>query len=187
MDHYIDIRLRQDPEFSTAQFMGTLFSKLHHALVQSQADDIGVSFPQFDGRRVTLGDHLRLHGTQTRLQVLYTQPWLQGMQDHVMASPPQPAPGNARHRIVRRVQSHSNADRIRRRQMRRKGWTYEEACQHIPDTVERLLPLPHVHLRSSSTGQNFALFIEHLAVQDAPVAGQFSTYGLSPSATVPWF
>jgi len=187
MDHYLDIRLRPDPELPAVQLMETLFAKLHRALVQLQADDIGISFPQFDAQRITLGDSLRLHGTQKRLQVLSAQDWLQGMQDHVISSPARPAPENARHRIVRRVQAHSSADRIRRRQMRRKGWTYEEACQHIPDTVERLLPLPHVHLRSSSTGQNFALFIEHLAVQDAPITGQFSAYGLSPSATVPWF
>lgn len=45
MDHYLDIRLRPDPEFPPAQLMSVLFGKLHQALVAQGGDRIGVSFP----------------------------------------------------------------------------------------------------------------------------------------------
>ncbi|WP_152482130.1 type I-F CRISPR-associated endoribonuclease Cas6/Csy4, partial [Dickeya sp. DW 0440] len=36
-------------------------------------------------------------------------------------------------------------------------------------------------------GQPFLLFVEHGPLQDTPVAGVFSSYGLSATATIPWF
>ena len=44
--HYIDITLLPDPEFSHAHLLGALLAKLHRALVQHGAGDIGTSFPQ---------------------------------------------------------------------------------------------------------------------------------------------
>lgn len=44
MDHYIDIRLRPDPDFAPAMLMGALYNKLHRALFDLQAEDLGVSF-----------------------------------------------------------------------------------------------------------------------------------------------
>jgi CRISPR-associated endonuclease Csy4 len=89
--------------------------------------------------------------------------------------------------VVRRVQAQSSADRIRRRQMKRHGWTEEEARARIADSVEQQLALPYLTLRSQSTGQHFRLFIDHLPCQPAPVAGPFNAYGLSSTATIPWF
>lgn len=187
MDHYIDIRLRPDPETPPTALMQTLFGKLHRALVHLHSEDIGVSFPEFDTRRRWLGTVLRLHGREERMATMAELSWLQGMQDQVIAKPPMSAPSVSTHRMVRRVQAHSNAERIRRRQMRRQNWTHAEALQHIPDTVERRLELPFVRLQSSSTGQAFALHIEQLPEQPNPVPGRFSAYGLSLEATVPWF
>ncbi|CAM5190062.1 hypothetical protein CDEN61S_00776 [Castellaniella denitrificans] len=80
-------------------------------------------------------------------------------------------------------------DLLQRRleQLRLQGETYEQAVQAIPDGVERQPDLPYVQLRSASTGQRFCLF---LALGDAapqPVAGVFNAYGLSSTATLPWF
>ncbi|MBV6247217.1 type I-F CRISPR-associated endoribonuclease Cas6/Csy4, partial [Pseudomonas aeruginosa] len=55
MDHYLDIRLRPDPEFPPAQLMSVLFGKLHQALVAQGGDRIGVSFPDLDESRSRLG------------------------------------------------------------------------------------------------------------------------------------
>ncbi|WP_365781323.1 type I-F CRISPR-associated endoribonuclease Cas6/Csy4 [Oryzomicrobium sp.] len=46
---------------------------------------------------------------------------------------------------------------------------------------------PDATLRSASTGQQFRLFIEHLPDQAGASPGAFSAYGLSPTATLPWF
>ncbi len=79
---------------------------------------------------------------------------------------------------MRRRQFKTNADRLRRRRMQRKGETAEQAAAAIPDTVERRPDLPFVQLRSSSTGQPFCLCVEHGPLQPLPVAGAFNAYGL---------
>ena len=187
MDHYIELRIRPDPEFPVSQLLNALVAKLHRALVTLKADDIGMSFPHHIYKGVGLGHTLRVHGRHLRLEQLMHTHWLTGMVDHLDTSEILPVPAEAQHRIVRRVQTRSNAERIRRRQMKRQGWTETEARQRIPDSVERRVDLPWLMLRSQSTGQNFRLFIEHLPCQQEAVPGLFNAYGLSSTATVPWF
>lgn len=187
MDHYLDIRLRPDPEAAPATVMDVLFGKLHLALAGRPTGNIGVSFPGAVPDRAGLGGVLRLHGTAAVLGELMGTRWLAGLLDHVEAGPIAVVPAGAAHRVVRRVQTKSNAERIRRRQMRRHGYDAAQARERVPDTVERSLTLPYLNLRSASTAQVFRLFIEQGPVQTTPMTGGFSAYGLSSSATVPWF
>ena len=188
--HYIDITLLPDPEFSHAHLLGALIGKLHRALAQGKTTDIGVSYPQHIGHPLskrTLGALLRLHGTPDALQRLMGQDWLKGMRDHTEVCDLRPAPVDAQHRSVRRRQFKTNADRLRRRRMLRKGETAEQAASAIPLSVERRPDLPYVQLRSTSTGQPFCLYVEHGPIQPQPVAGDFNAYGLGQEATIPWF
>ncbi len=188
--HYIDITLLPDPEFSHAHLLGALVAKLHRALVQGQSTDIGVSYPQHVNQpaaRRTLGALLRLHGTPQALQSLMAQDWLKGMRDHTQVADLRLVPANAQHRTVQRRQFKTNAERLRRRRMQRKGETAEQAAAAIPDSVERRPDLPFVQLRSSSTGQAFCLCVEHGSLLTQAVAGGFNAYGLGQGATVPWF
>lgn len=188
--HYIDITLLPDPEFSQAHLLSALVSKLHRALVQHGAGDIGVSFPQHVStprQQRTLGNVLRLHGTPAALQTLMEQDWLKGMRDHITLIPLAAVPHDAAHRQVQRRQFKTNAERLRRRRMRRKGETAEQATAAIPDSVERRPHLPFVQLHSSSTGQPFCLYVEHGPLQAHPTPGSFNAYGLAQEATVPWF
>lgn len=185
--HYIDITLLPDPEFSHAHLLGALVAKLHRALVQMQASDIGISFPRYSPRPRALGAVLRLHGTEAALQRLMAQPWLQGMRDHVQLTALLPAPPDAPRWLVGRRQFKTSADRLRRRRMRRKGETPEQAIAAIPDSVERQPDLPFVQLRSASTGQPFCLFINQTPAQEDAALDRFNTYGLSVGSTVPWF
>jgi CRISPR-associated endonuclease Csy4 len=185
--HYIDITLLPDPEFSHAHLLGALVAKLHRALVQLEADDIGISFPHYSLRPRSLGDVLRLHGSETALRRLMDQPWLQGMRDHVRLTELRPIPPNATFCLVQRRQFKTNAERLRRRRMRRKGESAEQAAKAIPDSIERTPDLPYVQLRSASTGQPFCLFIDQKPVQVLTGKQNFNTYGLSLGAAVPWF
>ena len=185
--HYIDITLLPDPEFSQAHLLGALMTKLHRVLVQLQADDIGISFPRYSLRPRTLGDLLRLHGSPAALQQLMAQPWLQGMRDHVRVTTLASVPPDAPHRAMRRRQFKTNVERLRRRRMKRKGETAEQAEAAIPDSVGRNPGLPYAQLRSASTGQPFCLFIEQGQEQPNATPGLFNSYGLSKTATVPWF
>lgn len=44
MDHYLEIRVLPDPEFSSEMLMAALFAKLHRVLGARGQGDIGVSF-----------------------------------------------------------------------------------------------------------------------------------------------
>lgn len=185
MDHYLDIRLRPDPDFASIDLLGALMAKLHRALVRRGSGDIGISFPGLKGKY--LGELVRLHGTSAALQSLMSDDWLTGMRDHVDLAPVAAVPLTASHRVVRRVQAKSSPERLRRRRMKRHGLNEEQAKERIPDSVQETLALPYVQLRSTSTGQRFPLFIEHGHARADAQPGHFSTYGLSDGATVPWF
>ncbi|KKW68807.1 CRISPR-associated protein Csy4 [Lampropedia cohaerens] len=185
--HYIDIRVLPDPEFAESMLMGALYTKLHRALVQRAAGDIGVSFPHYSRIPRAIGPVLRLHGSAAALDALMGSNWLAGMRDHVRLSPMQAAPADAKHCTVQRRQFKTSAERLRRRRIKRKGETADQAAAAIPDDIERKPDLPFVHIRSSSTGQSFQLFVKVSAPTSQAVGGTFNTYGLSATATVPWF
>ncbi|MEH6490657.1 type I-F CRISPR-associated endoribonuclease Cas6/Csy4 [Halopseudomonas sp.] len=185
MDHYLDIRLLPDPEFPAPILMNALFAKLHRALVAQRTTDIGISFP--GAAPSHLGDVMRLHGSAVRLDTHMAQQWLQGMRDHLDIGVISSVPDAAGHCQVRRVQSKSSAERLRRRYLKRHPDVDEEAVVHqIPDEAERRLALPYLRIKSSSSDQQFLLFIQQRPVaQQQP--GDFNSYGLSSTATVPWF
>lgn len=187
MDHYVSIQVRQDPEFSANQLMNALFAKLHIALVSMNSTYIGVSFPGSDLNPPHLGTCLRLHGDLSALSALLGSDWLFGMRDHVTPTIPMLVPSDAQHRNVRRIQAKSSPERLRRRLMHRHDLNEQEARQRIPDESARFVQLPFVQLRSTSTGQNFRVFLDQGPLQSISVSGEFNSYGLSQSATVPWF
>lgn len=187
--HYIDIQLRPDPEIAPQQLLAGVYARLHLALVKlGNPGNIGVSFPAHDDSKPSLGTHLRLHGAHAALAALMGSPWLRGIEDHLRISPIAPAPDSPRHRVISRVQAKSSPERLRRRAMRRHGLDQAAAAGRIPDSAMERVDLPFVTLGSRSTGQpSFPLFVRHGPLIDTPVSGQFSSYGLSPQTTVPWF
>ncbi len=188
MDHYLDIKILPDPEFPAPILMNALFAKLHWLLVRLDTKTIGVSFPKVDQGHPNIGELMRLHGSAQGLEQLQSQSWLKGMRDHIEMSAITPVPDKAQHCRVKRVQVKSSVERLRRRyQKRHPGVTEKDAKGIYPDAVEKRTPLPYLQLKSESTGQQFRLFLEHQAPQQQVVAGEFNSYGLSSTATIPWF
>lgn len=184
MNFYQDIRVLEDPEFSEAMLMAALFAKLHRALGAYGEGDIGVSFPQ---AAKTLGNTIRLHGSQQALSAIAATSWLKGLRDYTECSDILAVPEKVAYRTVSRVQVKSSAERLRRRSVK-KGWlTEEQARLQILDANEQRTSLPFIVLKSLSTEQMFHLFIRQGELQTQPTTGKFSSYGLSATATVPWF
>lgn len=186
MSYYLDIRLRPDPEFLPHQLMDALFAKVHRHLVETETKDVGLNFPLAGTIVQGLGPLMRLHGPQKRLVNMQIGTWLGGMREMVALGDVQAVPTSAGQMNVRRVQAKSNPERVRRRQMKRKGWTAEQAMAQIPDSVAQQLRLPYLTVKSSSSGHSFRLFISQEATQQ-PVSGDFNAYGLSSTATLPMF
>jgi len=188
MRSYIDVRLRPDPEVAEHQLMSAMFGRLHLALVQVGRQDIGVSFPEHNESRPTLGAVLRLHGSEDALSALQASDWQRRLSDYATILPMAAVPSASGHRVVSRVQAKSGIDRMRRRAMRRHGYDAAEAAQRVPESARETLALPFITIGSRSTGQpSFPLFIRHGAVRQEAVQGSFNSYGLSTQATVPWF
>lgn len=184
MDHYLEIHVRPDPEFHEEMLMAALFAKLHRALGARGKGDIGVSFPLHN---LKPGTCLRLHGSAPALQTLESTAWRKGLTDYCHCSDVRPIPAGVSWRCVSRVQVKSSPERLLRRSVK-KGWlTEEEARLRLPGMSEQQTDLPWLTLRSLSTGQTFRLFIRHGEIGNTPVPGTFSTYGLSGTATIPWF
>jgi CRISPR-associated endonuclease Csy4 len=186
MDHYMDFRLRPDPEFSVSLIMNALFAKLHRALVGLDSQEIGVSFPMAQQDPPNLGSCLRLHGNADNLKRLMSHDWLSGMCDHIVIGSIEMVPEHAKHCRVKRVQPKSSVERLRRRHMKRHNITYDEVSRRLPISVEERVSLPFIRIKSQSSGHRFCLFIEQ-SIQENAIKGKFNSYGLSRTATVPFF
>lgn len=185
--HYVDLTVVPDAETGAPQLLGALHDRLHITLVQHRLDNIGVSFPGYSVIPRTVGATLRLHGSDTSLRQLLGADWLKGLRDYVRMTEIAPAPSDAPHRTVQRKQFKTNVERLRRRRMRRKGETAEQAAVAIPSSIERTPNLPYLPVRSRSTSQPFCLFIALGPLSASATPGRFNSYGLGGTATVPWF
>lgn len=184
MSHYVDIHLLPDPEFASPVLMNVLYSALHKVLAELASDWIGVSFPQYQPQ--SLGKVLRLHSDQDQLKQLMARSWYEPMLDYITVEPVRAVPANSGWVTVRRIQPKTGVERARRRLMRRHDISMEEAQRRIPDGSERYIDLPFIQLKSTSTQQQFRLFITQQSVPERN-AGTFNAYGLSRQASLPFF
>ncbi|GHV57063.1 type I-F CRISPR-associated endoribonuclease Cas6/Csy4 [Deltaproteobacteria bacterium] len=187
MDYFLDIRVRCLPEIAPEHILEKLFGKIHLALAKLGRSDIGLSFPEVDETRPSLGLCLRLHGPEPALRALIQAAGLAGLRDYLKQGEIRPVPSGASFRRVSRVQVKSGLERRRRRLARRHNLSLEEAARRIPDSAGQRSALPFIRLKSQSSDQYFPLFVRHGPELPGPTAGPFNAYGLSQEATIPWF
>jgi CRISPR-associated endonuclease Csy4 len=187
MTHYVDIKVLNSAEISRFTVMNTLFEKFHKSLVDEGVNTVGASFPLLNNEHQDLGRILRLHGLLEDINKIVENRHLISMGDYTSWSEITEVPADSGYRIVRRVQSKSNVERLRRRAMKRHGITMEEAEMRIPADSAKFMNLPFLTITSCSSGQRFRLYIDHGEVLEKPVNGYFGCYGFSREASVPWF
>ncbi len=192
MKFYLDITLLPDAEANLGFLWQKVYGQLHLALVEMKTadgnSDIAVSFPGYDGKIFPLGNKLRLFAsTQAKLQQLDIGKWLNRLTDYCHCTSikevPQSVSTFAR---FQRVQFDSNVERLARRRAKRKGETFEEAMKHFDGFKEQESKLSFINMNSLSKNERFRLFIKKEMVEQAE-PGEFTCYGLSKTATVPWF
>jgi CRISPR-associated endonuclease Csy4 len=187
MNHYLDLRIQPDPEFTEVVLRAALIQKLHRALVQTRLTDVGIGFPKWVVETHKLGNLTRLHGSQQSLQTLQATDWLRGMRDHLVIGDVQLAPATSEHRHIKRLRPVVNMERIKRRQLRRHPDQVAEIEERFKGAHAQKIKAPLIRLYSSSTGETFPLLLELGPSSKDAVAGSFNSYGLSTTATVPWF
>merc|ERR1711879_218909 len=98
-----------------------------------------------------------------------------------------PVPEGCQHRTVRRIQAKSAWNK-RKRSIAKGRLTEEEAQAKIPDDQQKNLKhLPFLQIKSLSNGNTMRIYVNHGELQNEPVSGTFNSYGLSATATIPWF
>ena len=183
MDHYINIKVLPDPEFEATVLMNALYAKCHRVIGQLGEGQVGVSFPH---HKKNLGDVLRLHGNQENLKQIMGENWLKGLSDYTQVSEVKSVPESVQYRTVQRIQKKSPYNK--RKRAVAKGWCTEaEAAEKFKDDSHKLLDLPYAQIKSLSTQNMIRIFIQHGELLSSSVVGVFSSYGLSKTATIPWF
>ncbi|MFW7525652.1 type I-F CRISPR-associated endoribonuclease Cas6/Csy4 [Vibrio ostreicida] len=184
MDYYLDIKVLPDLEITAPALLNNLFAKFHRAMAQTCKGQVAVSFPKY-GR--VLGDVLRIHGSKPAIESLMNQPWLKGLRDYTQVGDVFLVPSDIiGYRTVTRVQMKSPQN-LRKRSIA-KGWMTEEEARHrIPDTKQPQLDLPYLQLQSLSNKNVLRIYVKHGVIIQQSVNGEYSSYGFSSQATIPWF
>ncbi|MGF1692148.1 type I-F CRISPR-associated endoribonuclease Cas6/Csy4 [Photobacterium kagoshimensis] len=184
MDYYLDIQVEPDLEITAPALLNNLFAKFHRVMAQTCKGQVAVSFPKH-GR--VLGDVLRLHGSKQSIDLLMAQPWLKGLRDYTQVGDVLPVPAELfGYRTVSRVQKKSPQN-LRKRSIA-KGWLTEEEARHqIPESKQPQLNLPYLQIQSLSNKNVLRIYVKHGDISQQAVSGEYSSYGFSSQATIPWF
>jgi len=200
MKYYIEITLLPNDEIPIYFLWQKLYQQIHLGLVEIKDTNgnvpVAASFPKYSEGLNHLGCRLRLFAsTRDQLQQLNIDKWLSRLTDycHCTSIKEVPQSVNTFARFERK-QFKTNIERRARRRIKSTGESLEQAIKYLKARgfEDKETKLPYIYLESSSSSEDstnrhkYRLFIEKNMV-DEPMRGVFSTYGLSKTATVPWF
>lgn len=183
MDYFIDVTIKPDAEMRENVLLNKVYTKLHKALFTLEASDIGISFPK---HQVMLGRVLRVHSSQARLAELVEMSWLGGLIGYCDITEACSVPSDCQYRCVSRKQTTMSLAKLRRL-MNRGSITPEKAKAYKAKMFTQGLDNPYLELESSSNGNTHRRYLEFGDLSANSVDGDFDYFGLSRTATIPWF
>jgi len=183
MDHYIDIQIKPDAEMRENVLLNNVYTKLHKALFSLASINIGVSFPLHN---VLLGKTLRIHSSKARIEELQNLAWLGGLAGYCSLSSIKPIPDTVGYRVMSRKQTTMSEAKLNRL-LKRGSITEDKTKQYRAKMFTKGLNNPYVELTSATNGHKHRRYIKFGELVGKPVVGEFDQFGLSKTATVPWF
>ncbi|GAC19764.1 type I-F CRISPR-associated endoribonuclease Cas6/Csy4 [Paraglaciecola arctica] len=200
MKHYLDITLLPDAEANLGFLWQKVFQQVHIALVDNKVGDnesaVALSVVGYRDKTFPLGNKLRLFAaSEDVLQKLDMQRWLNRLSDYCHLSSVKPVPVSVKQYARFNRKNVKSIEKKAQRRAIHLAKPYEEVLAYlIEEDKSKACKLPFINVESQDTkkreGQGvscqFLLFIEQ-TIFDAPVSGKFDCYGLSKTATVPWF
>lgn len=192
MKSYIEITLLPSADISRNFLWEKVFQQIHLGLVEMKTANgtvpIGISFPEYNTERHALGSKMRLFAVDKPvLEKLNVPKCLRRFNDYVHLTRIRPVPGHvSAYASYIRQQSKSSKQRLARRKAKREGIEFEQALKLLEGFQEQQLKNPFITMTSQSSGRRFRLFILKKKTEQSIDKG-FSSYGLSPSSTVPEF
>ena len=191
MKFYLDITLLPDEETDLGFLWQKVYQQVHLSLVENKQSDnsslVAISFPQYGETNFPLGGKLRLlAGNAELLERLDLARWLTRLVDYCHTTSIKPVPTNVKYMQFRRNQFNSNVHRLARRRAKRKGETVEESLNYFASFKDEQTRLPYINMQSLSKDKKFKLFIKKESAEQEQ-SGEFNCFGLSKTATTPWF
>ncbi|NOQ13423.1 MAG: type I-F CRISPR-associated endoribonuclease Cas6/Csy4 [Methyloprofundus sp.] len=183
MNHYIDILIKPDEEMRENLLLNKVYAKFHKALFILQANDLAVSFPQY---KIILGKKLRIHGTESKLAELQASEWLGGLSGYCDVSAIQAVPDEVLYRTISRKQPNMSVAKLRRLQGR-DSIKQAEIKGYQAKMFEQGLDNPYLELESTSNGHKHRRYLVFGKLSKESSAGKFDFFGLSKTASIPWF
>ena len=195
MSHYQELTLLQHEDVPLFALWGKVYVQIHLALTELQAalgaGKVGVAFPEYcfdaEVQMGRLGSKLRVFADDAAvLQQLNLAQHLRRYADYVQLSAVAAVPAEHGLACYARVQVKSGAERATRRLIKRHPeLDYATELARLQALSVHSV-LPFIQLNSLSSKQTFRLFIAKTAALTAQT-GDFGSYGLSNSVTVPDF
>jgi len=199
---YQEITLLPSDEIPCNFLWEKVFQQVHLALVETKTcssglgngssqvgdySEYGLSFPKYDQQLNALGCKLRVFAdNESKLASLDLQRWLDRLLDYCRLSAMDTVPQGFGHARFSRRQLIGNIKKLARRRAKRKQESYEQALEYYQGLKPKCTRLPYIHVNSLSGQRRFPLFIGFDMAEEYQ-EGKFSCYGLSSTATVPWF
>lgn len=178
MMHYLEFTLKSSEKVSAPVLMSTLMHQVHLALVKLETDQLGVSFPQYG---TTLGRVLRVHGEAHLLKLFALN--IDKIESGISVSDIRQVPGDVNHARFYRVRPKKQNSKL---QAGLKSGHITNPKAYIEKMCREIITAPFFQSDSASTRQSYKRFVNHDAV-DVAIPGQFDSFGLSKTATVPVF
>jgi CRISPR-associated endonuclease Csy4 len=193
MQHYLDITLLPNDEIGHYFLWSKLYQQVHLALVELGGGQVGFAFPEYSSGQLRLGRKLRVFAlSEDVLAQLNLSKWLSRLMDYCHITSIRAVPEHTQYAVFTRKQCESSPERLARRRAKRKGETIEQAREHFAGFEGEFTKLPFVEFESLSSptvdakNHRFKLFIDR-ELYKVPKQGEFNCYGLSSTASVPWF
>jgi CRISPR-associated endonuclease Csy4 len=183
MECYIDIQLKPDAEMPINRLLNNVYTKFHKVLCDLNSEQLGISFPAY---KVLLGNQLRIHGSSADLTELQKLDWLGGIIGFCVVSQILNVPSVCQFRTVGRKQTTMSQAKLNRL-LKRGSISEDEIKTYKAKMFSKGLDNPYLELVSGSSGHKHRRYIEFGELLDKPINGQFDQFGLSKTATVPWF
>ena len=200
MKYYLDIILLPDAEANLGFLWQKVFQQVHLALVDNKVADnesaVALSIVGYGDKTFPLGNKIRLlAASEDILQKLDMQRWLNRLSDYCHLSSIKSVPAGVQQHARFNRKNVKSAEKKAQRRAAHLAKPYNEVLAYlIEEGKSKECKLPFINVESQESKKQtaqgvscqFLLFIEQVLFDEA-VNGKFDCYGLSKTATVPWF
>ena len=196
--YYQEVTLLPGFEIPLYFVWSNVYRQLHLAFVDCKDENgsvpYGVSFPQYqqEKKQSNLGEKVRVFAaSKEALEQLDIKKWLQRLSDYVHVTGIREVPDKIiGYSVYRRVHQNNSSEQKARRFLKRHATetaSYEEiVSKFIRSPAKWIQNIPYIKQKSLTNSSSFRLYVEKKECAREAL-GNFGTYGLSETTTVPEF